>query len=93
MKLTVTIDLPPDVEQALQSSPAATNKAGREALAVSLFRDGRLSHAQLAKALNLDRFETDALLKGHQVTAQSLTLADLAADRAALDQVLGPVRR
>lgn len=93
MTLTVTIDLPPEVEKALESTPAATSKTAREALAVSLFREGRLSHAELARALSLDRFETDALLKRHNVTMASPSLADLNADRSTLEKVLGPVRR
>jgi hypothetical protein len=44
-------------------------------------------------ALGLDRFETDALLKRHQVFVGGLTLADLELDRKTLEEVLGPVRR
>lgn len=93
MTLTLTIDLPPDLERALQATAGETNRTAREALAVSLFREGRLSHADLGRTLALDRFETDALLKRHQVTAGGLTIADLEADRATLDKILGPARR
>lgn len=93
MALTVTIELPAEVEQALRASEADFGAAAKEALAVSLFQRGKLSHAQLGRALDLDRFETDALLKRHQVAAGGLTSADLELDRAALERVLGPVRR
>jgi len=93
MSLTVTIELPVELERALRASGSDLEVAAKEALAVSLFRQGKLSHAGLGGALNLDRFETDALLKRHQVTTGGLTLADLELDRAALEEVLGPVRR
>lgn len=93
MTLTLTIDLPPDLERALQATAGETNRTAREALAISLFREERLSHADLARALGLDRFETDALLKRHQVTTGGLTVADLEADRATFEKILGPARR
>lgn len=92
MSLTVTIDLPAELERALRASETDLSLAAKEALALSLFRSGKLTHAELGRSLGLDRFETDALLKRHQVTTGSLTLADLELDRAALEQVLGPVR-
>ena len=93
MGLTLTIELPAEVERALRASETDFGVAAKEALAVSLFRRGKLSHAELSHALGLDRFETDALLKRQQVTAGGPTLADLEMDRANLEQVLGPVRR
>jgi predicted HTH domain antitoxin len=92
MSLTVTIELPAELERALRGSESDLGSAAKEALAVSLFRQGRLSHAELGRALGLDRFETEALLKRHQVTGGT-TLADLEVDRSSLEQVLGPVRR
>lgn len=43
--------------------------------------------------LGLDRFETDAYLKRHNVLEGSLTAEDLNEQAATLDRVLGPVRR
>ena len=93
MSLTVTIELPAELERALRGSDSNLESTAKEALAVSLFRQGKLTHAELGRALKLDRFETDALLKRHQVTTGSLNLADLELDRASLEQLLGPVRR
>lgn len=93
MSLTVTIDLPAELERTLRASERDLCATAKEALAVSLFRQGKLTHAELGGALGLDRFETDALLKRHQIGAGGLTLADLEMDRAALERVLGPVRR
>lgn len=43
------------------------DKAAREALAIDLFRCGRLNRPALGRMLGLDRFETGALLKRHQL--------------------------
>ena len=56
----------------------------KEAYAVKLFRQGKLNHFQLSRVLGVDRFATDAVLKRHQMEEQSLTCADLEADRQTL---------
>jgi len=93
MASTLTIELPDEVERALRTSEGDPGACAKEALAVSLFRQGKLTHAELAHALGLDRFETDALLKRHQIAAGGLSLDDLEMDRATLERVLGPARR
>ena len=93
MALTVTIELPAELERALRSADEDPGSCAKEALAVSLFRQGKLTHAELGHALGIDRFETDALLKRHQVAAGGLSLADLEMDHATLERVLGPARR
>ena len=50
-------------------------------------------HLELSKVLKLDSFETDALLKRHQVGNGGLTPNDLEMDRAVLDRVLGPATK
>ena len=52
----------------------------KEAYVLELFRRGKLSHYELSRILGLDRFETDAYLKRHNVFEGSLTLEDLEAD-------------
>jgi Uncharacterised protein family (UPF0175) len=59
---------------------------------LELFRRGRLSHYELSRVLGLDRFETDAWLKRHNVFDGSLTMADLEADRQTLDGVMSKAR-
>jgi predicted HTH domain antitoxin len=88
MRLTFTLELPPDVEQKLRRSTPDLDADVREAYAVELFRRGVLSHAELAETLRLDRFETDALLKRHQVTEQSLTFDDVESDRRTLERLM-----
>ena len=76
----------------LMTPSTAPDAEFREACALELFRRGKLSHYELSKLLGLDRFETDALLKRHNVVEGSLTMDDLDEQGETLDRVLGPVR-
>jgi len=63
----------------------------KDAVALDLFRRGKISHYELSKFLGLDRFETDAFLKRHNIVEGSLTMQDLNEQAQTLDRVLGPV--
>jgi predicted HTH domain antitoxin len=93
MAVKVTLDLPPDVEERLRRETPNLDADVKEAYALELFRQGRLSHCELSRVLGLDRFETDAYLKQHNVFEGSLSMADLEADRQTLDRVMGKTRR
>ena len=90
MEEILKIEVSPELARALQAVGGTLDRAAKETLAVSLFREGRLSHFELSKILKLDRFETDAVLKRHEVVNSGLTLQDLEMDRATLDKILGP---
>ena len=47
----------------------------------------RLTHYELGQSLGLDRFETDALLKCHEVTEHSLAHEDVDADVKSLNEL------
>jgi len=83
----VTIKLP----EALARSFGETNEdIGRRLLedaAFESYRTGRLSQRQVGAILQLDYWETEALLKERGVPL-NYTLADLEADRATLDKIL-----
>jgi len=89
--VNVNLDLPPDLENKIRQEHPHLESEIREAFLLELFRQGRLSHFELSKALGLDRFETDALLKRRSIFEGSLTMEDLEADRRTLDRVLGRV--
>ena len=91
--MAVTIQLPSDVEKRLRAEFADLDTEAKETLALDLFRRGKLSHYELSKVLGLDRFQTDAYLKRHNVLEGSLTMQDLDEQSQTLDRVLGPVRR
>jgi predicted HTH domain antitoxin len=80
MNISFAVNLPPDVEARLKSEDPDLSATVREAFAVDLFRRGILTHHGLGKALGVDRYETDALLKRHCVTEHSLTHEDIDAD-------------
>jgi predicted HTH domain antitoxin len=90
--MAVTIQLPDDVEKRLRGETPNLDAEAKEAVALDLFRRGKLSHYELSKVLGLDRFDTDAYLKRHNVLEGSLTVEDLNEQGATLDRVLGPVR-
>ena len=88
MSLTITINLPPDLEGKLRKEIPDLSNDVKEAYVLELFRRGILSHLELSKILGLDRFETDAYLKLHRVYEGSLTVDDLKADLKTLQDVL-----
>ena len=89
MNITLTVCLPPEIEEQLQAESGDLSSAVHESFAVNLFRRGMLSHHDLGQVLGLDRFETDALLKRNNVTEHSLTHEDIEADVESLKEFLG----
>lgn len=88
--LHITIEVPSVLVDALRCVSGDPAHVAVEALSIALYRDGRITLAQLGEALGLDRHETSALLRHRRVFEGSLTRADLEAERAALTAVLGP---
>jgi predicted HTH domain antitoxin len=92
MSISISVNLPPDVEERLRVEYPDLSAAVREGFAVELFRRGILTHFDLGRVLGLDRFETDALLKRHQVAEYSPAHEDVDADVESLKELLGPTR-
>lgn len=88
--MSVSFELPEEVEQNLREELGDLDRAAKEALLLESYRRGKLSSYALSRALGLDRFETEALLKRNNIFEGSLTWDDIEADRATLDEVLGP---
>jgi Uncharacterised protein family (UPF0175) len=66
--MAVTIQLPGDVEERLRRQTPNLDDEAKEAMLVEMYRQDMLTHHELSRALELDRFETDAILKKHRVT-------------------------
>jgi predicted HTH domain antitoxin len=64
------------------------DQSAREALLVNLYRQDKLTHYELSQALGIDRFETDAVLKRHNVTEDLPTTDELAEDLKQLRQLV-----
>ena len=82
--MAVSFQLPTDLEQELRSRLGNLDAEAKEALLVSLYRQGTLSHVALSKALGLDRFETEDVLRKHNVTEDLGTVEDYLSDAATL---------
>ena len=92
MPLIVRLNLPPHVEEKLRQETPDLDNDVKEAYALELFRRGKLSHYELSRILGLDRFETDAYLRRHNVLEGSPTLEDLEADRDTLRELFSQER-
>ena len=79
--MSITLNLPADVENRLRKSVPDLDAEAREAVALDLFRKEKITHYELGQLLGLDRFQTDAFLKARGEFAQSLTLVDVESDR------------
>jgi hypothetical protein len=64
----------------------------KEASLLDAYRNGRLTHFELSELLGLDRFQTEAWLKSHNVTEDLPTIEELEADRETLSRLLGAGR-
>ena len=82
--MAVSFQLPTDLEHELRSDLRDLDAEAKEALLVSLYRQGKLSHLALSQALGLDRFETEDVLRKHNVTEDLGTLEDYLSDAATL---------
>lgn len=66
MAATIQISVPDALAKALSTDSSDLSRRALEALVVHSYRAGRISHAQVADALGLDRWQTDAFLKESQ---------------------------
>ena len=86
--MTISFEIPCEIEQELGSNGADLNGEAREAFLIELYRQERITHHQLVAALGLSRYETDGVLKRHKVWLE-LTPEELAAQAASLREA-GP---
>ena len=93
MCLNVSFNLPADIEDRLRRELPDLDANAKESFLLDLFRRGVLSHYELSRALGIDRFETDALLKNRGIFEGSLTHEDVDNDVRALRRLLGKPNR
>jgi hypothetical protein len=78
-RVTVTVELPGDLEAVLRRNVQGDlNAYAREALAVQMYRDRKLTHAQLQQFLGVSSYEADTILKKHG-GVDEITAGELAA--------------
>ena len=66
--MSITVQLPAELEQRLRAQTPDLEAQAKEAMLVELYRQNKLSHTELSQALGLDRLETEGVLKRHLVT-------------------------
>ena len=86
--MTITFSLPQEIERLLAQEGQDLSLITKEAALVELYRQEKISHGQLAQALGLSRYETDAVLKRHGVTEDLITSEELNAQLKNLKTLL-----
>jgi hypothetical protein len=74
--MSVTFELPQDIEQSLRRELGDLPQAAKEATLVELYRQGRLTPVNFSRALGVTRLEAEAILKKHNVTEDLPTDAE-----------------
>lgn len=88
--MAIRIELPTAIENKLRAELGDLDLAGREAMLVELYRQGRISHGELASGLDISRYQADELLKRHNVTEDLITSAELETQLNGLRKLQGP---
>lgn len=73
--MAITIPIPPELERKLREETPDLESAAKEAFLVSLYRQRRLLHKQLAQLLGLDRWKTEEVL--HRYGVSDLTAEEI----------------
>jgi hypothetical protein len=84
--MTISFEIPHDIEQDVSTDGADLNGEAREAFLVELYRRRRISQHQLGMALGLDDYETDDVLRRHGV-ALEISVEDQRAEAVSLSKV------
>lgn len=84
--MSISFDIPKDIEHQLRTAGADLNREAKEAFLVELYRQHKISHRQLGEMLDLERYETDGLLKKHNV-GLGISPEQMRAEAAALRDV------
>jgi hypothetical protein len=87
--MSVTFELPFDIEQGLRRAIGDLGQAAKEATLVELYRQQRINQSELGRALGLSRLEIEVLLKKHFVTEDLMTEAEYGKALARLSAISG----
>jgi Uncharacterised protein family (UPF0175) len=68
--MTISFEIPRDLEEDVAANGADLNDEAREAFLVELYRQHRISQHQLGTALGLDDYDTDGVLKRHGIALE-----------------------
>jgi hypothetical protein len=79
--MTISFELPSEIEDRIRQESADLNSKAREAFLVELYREAKITQHQLGQTLGLDDYETDGLLKRYGV-GYDLSLDEFEEQRA-----------
>jgi hypothetical protein len=85
--MAVTFQLPGEVEQRLRAQRVDLESEAKESFLVDLYRRGELTRLALSQALEIDRFETEDVLRKHKVTEDLGSVQDYLDDVRTLDKL------
>lgn len=85
--MAIHFNLPTAIEQALRDRLGDISAKAKEAFLVTVYREGKLSHPALSRALGLDRFETEELLHEYNAVAARITADAHNADGRAIEAI------
>jgi hypothetical protein len=88
--MTVSFELADSLEERLRREVGDLDRFSKEAALVDLYRRGSLTHHELTLSLDLNRFETESLLKLRGVTEDCLTLDEHDRQMAAIRKLGDP---
>ena len=87
--MAIKIELPDAIEDKLRADFGNLAVAGKEAMLVELYRQDKISHGELAESLGLSRYETDDVLRRHNVTEDLLAGNEFDEQLAGLRKLVG----
>ena len=85
--MAIHFEIPTALELSLRARLNDVNAKAKEAFLVTLYREGRLPHAALSRALGLDRFQTEELLHEYNAVANRDTFEAHLADGRAIEAI------
>jgi hypothetical protein len=84
--MTISFEIPPNIENQLRAAGLDLPNAAREAFLVDLYRKRTITHHELALALGVGRYETDGVLKRHGVPIE-ISMEELQAKTSFLESL------
>jgi predicted HTH domain antitoxin len=86
--VSLTISIPDDFADVLGASAEERDHRAREALALELYREGKISSARGARLMDMDLVSFQSLLANRGIP-RNYSVRDLHDDLAALNRLLG----
>ena len=84
--MTINFDIPPSIQQRVQSEGADPNREAKEAYLIGLYRQGRITHDDLSEALELGFHQIQQLIKEHGA-GDDFSIEEFEAERTLLREL------